>query len=78
MANSPKPWNRYIAFERHMINDDYSKKSVGNVTFSQGHRAAFADIDKDGVRDFIVGKRHFTHLDNMFDPDSYGAPVLYW
>ena len=67
-----------ISFVRHMISDDYSQKSVGNVTFSQGHGATFADIDKDGVMDFVVGKRHFTHLDNMFDPDSYGAPVLYW
>ena len=67
-----------ITFIRHMINDDYSQKSVGGVTFSQGHAATFADIDKDGVMDYIVGKRAFTHLDNMFDPDSYGPPVLYW
>jgi hypothetical protein len=67
-----------ISFVRHMINDDYSQKSVANVTFSQGHAATFADIDKDGVMDYIVGKRFFTHLDNMNDPDSYGPPVLYW
>jgi hypothetical protein len=67
-----------ITFIRHMISDDYSQKSVGNVTFSQGHASTFADIDKDGVMDYIVGKRFFTHLDNMNDPDSYGPPVLYW
>lgn len=67
-----------ISFVRHMINDDYSQKSVGDVTFSQAHAATFADIDRDGVVDFIIGKRHFTHLDNMYDPDSYGPPVLYW
>jgi hypothetical protein len=67
-----------ISFVRHMINDDYSQKSVGDVTFSQGHGTTVADVDNDGVMDYIVGKRHFTHLDNMFDPDSYGAPVLYW
>jgi len=67
-----------ISFVRHMINDDYSQKSVGDVTFSQGHAATFADVDKDGVMDYIVGKRVFTHLDNMFDPDAYGPPVLYW
>ena len=48
-----------ISFVRHMINDDYSQKSVGNVTFSQAHAATFADIDKDGVMDYIVGKRVF-------------------
>jgi hypothetical protein len=67
-----------ISFVRHMINDGYSQKSVGNVTFSQGHAATFADIDKDGVMDYIVGQRVFTHLDNMFDPDAYGPPVIYW
>jgi hypothetical protein len=67
-----------ISFIRHMINDDYSQKSAGGVTFSQGHAATFADIDNDGVMDYIVGKRVFTHLDNLFDPDAYGPPVLYW
>lgn len=67
-----------ISFVRHMINDDYVQKSVGDITFSQAHAATFADIDQDGVMDFIIGKRYFTHLDNMYDPDSYGPPVLYW
>lgn len=67
-----------ITFVRHMINDDYSQKSVDNVTFSQGHASTFADIDKDGVVDYIVGKRVFTHLDNLNDPDAYGPPVIYW
>lgn len=67
-----------ISFVRHMINDDYSQKSVGNVTFSQGHASTFADIDKDGVMDYVVGKRYFTHLDNLADPDAYGPPVIYW
>ncbi len=67
-----------ISFVRHIISDDYSKKSAGDVTFSQAHGATFADVDNDGVKDFIVGKRFFTHLDNMYDPDSYGAPVIYW
>jgi hypothetical protein len=67
-----------ITFVRHMINDDYSQKSVDDVTFSQGHASTFADIDNDGVMDYIVGKRVFTHLDNLADPDAYGPPVIYW
>ncbi len=67
-----------ITFERHMLSDDYSEKGVGDVTFSQPHGATFADIDQDGVKDFIVGKRYFTHLDNYYDPDPYSPPVLYW
>jgi len=67
-----------IAFVQHMLSDDFSEKSVGNITFSQPHGATFADIDKDGIPDFIVGKRYWTHLDNYYDPDPYGPPVLYW
>jgi hypothetical protein len=67
-----------ISFARHMISDDFSAKNSGGVTFSQPHGAAFADIDRDGIPDYIVGKRYWTHLDNYYDPDPYGAPVLYW
>ena len=35
-------------------------------------------MDGDGVNDFIVGKRYWSHQDNYFDPDSFGPPVLYW
>jgi Domain of Unknown Function (DUF1080)/FG-GAP-like repeat len=67
-----------ITFVRHMISDDYATKNSGSVTFSQPHGTAFADIDGDGIPDFIVGKRYWTHLDNYHDPDPYGPPVLYW
>lgn len=67
-----------ISFKTHMISDDYLFDNAGGVTFSQAHGAAFADIDQDGIPDFIVGKRYFTHLDNFYDPDPYGAPVIYW
>lgn len=67
-----------ITFERHMVSDDYSFNNKDGVTFSQAHAATFADLDNDGVMDYIVGKRVFTHLDNLADPDAYGPPVLYW
>lgn len=67
-----------ISFVRHMISDDYSFKNAGGITFSQPHGSTFADVDGDGVPDFIVGKRYWSHLDVYFDPDPYGPPVLYW
>ncbi len=70
--------NGEISFIRHMISDDYQFDNKGGVTFSQPHGAAFADIDGDGIKDFIVGKRYFTHLDNYYDPDPYSDPVIYW
>jgi hypothetical protein len=67
-----------ITFVQHMISDDYKFDNKGGVTFSQAHGATFADIDGDGIKDYIVGKRYFTHLDNYLDPDPYSPPVLYW
>jgi hypothetical protein len=65
-----------ISFVQHMITDDYSGNRAG--VFSEPHGATFADVDGDGVPDFIAGKRYFSHLDTQLDPDPYGPPVLYW
>lgn len=70
--------NGKITFTRHMVSDDYSAKNAGGVTFSQQHGSTFADMDGDGIPDFIVGKRNFTHLDNYYDPNPYGPSVIYW
>jgi FG-GAP-like repeat len=67
-----------ISFVQHMIMDDYSTKNAGGVTFSELHGAAVADVDGDGIPDFIIGKRYWSHQDDFFDPDPYGPPVLYW
>ena len=56
---------------------DFSTKNAGGVTFSQLHGATYADVDGDGMQDFITGKRFWSHLDTFIDPDPYGAPVLY-
>jgi hypothetical protein len=66
------------SFVRHMIMDDFSTKNAGGVTFSEMHGLAIADMDGDGVPDIVVGKRHWSHQDDYFDPDPYGPPVLYW
>jgi hypothetical protein len=66
-----------ISFDEHPIMGDFSTKNAGNVTFSQLHGSTFADIDGDGIPDFITGKRFWSHLDTWIDPDPHGAPVLY-
>jgi FG-GAP-like repeat len=66
------------SFVRHMIMDDYNTENAGGVTFSQLHASTTADVDGDGVQDFIVGKRYWSHADAFFDADPYGPPVLYW
>jgi hypothetical protein len=67
-----------ISFVEHMIMDDYSTKNSGDVTFSELHASTSADVNGDGIPDFIVGKRVFAHNESYNDPDPYGPAVLYW
>jgi hypothetical protein len=67
-----------ISFVEHMVMDDFSTQNAGGVTFSELHGSTFADVDGDGIPDFIVGKRYFSHLDTNIDPDPRDSPVLYW
>lgn len=66
-----------ISFVEHPIMGDFSTKNAGGVTFSELHGSAVADIDGDGIKDFVTGKRFWAHLDTYLDPDPHGAPVLY-
>ncbi|HTH82090.1 MAG TPA: FG-GAP-like repeat-containing protein, partial [Mucilaginibacter sp.] len=66
-----------ISFVEHMIMDDFSSKNAGDVTFSELHGTNFADINGDGIPDFIAGKRYWSHLDSYFDPYAYGPAVVY-
>jgi hypothetical protein len=66
-----------ISFVRHHIAGDYSDKNAGGVTFSEPHATEFADMDGDGIPDFIVGKSVWHHHENYNGPDPYGPSVLY-
>jgi hypothetical protein len=67
-----------ISFVEHMIMDDLTTKNAGGVTFTEPHGTTFGDVDGDGIPDFIVGKRYWSHRDDYLDPDPYGPAVLYW
>jgi 3-keto-disaccharide hydrolase/VCBS repeat protein len=67
-----------ISFVRHVIMGRTPEESAGGVVFTEPHGTAVADVDGDGIPDFIVGKRLYSHLEDFYDPDPYGPAVLYW
>jgi hypothetical protein len=66
-----------ITWVEHPIAGDYAAQNSGGVAFSELHASAIADIDGDGIPDFVTGKRYWSHLENYNGPDPYGPPVLY-
>jgi hypothetical protein len=51
-----------ITFVRHMIMDTLSTKNAGDVTFTEAHGDTYADVNGDGIPDFIVGKRFWSTI----------------
>jgi hypothetical protein len=46
--------NGDISFVRHMVMDNFNTQNAGGVTFTEPHDSAVADVDGDGIPDFIV------------------------
>ena len=66
-----------ITFQEHLLMADRSAEAKFGVCFSQPHALALADLDGDGLRDIIVGKRMWAHPPPQdIEPDA--PPVLYW
>lgn len=70
----------HISFVRHMIMDDLgtARDNPGGVAFSELHGTIAADMDGDGIPDFVVGKRFWSHNADYLDPNPFGPPLLYW
>jgi hypothetical protein len=67
-----------ITFKEHLIlNSDASKNRHG-VQFSQPHSLALIDMDGDGLKDIVTGKRFWAHGKDGPDPESNSPAVLYW
>jgi len=66
-----------IEFVERAILPQAPEASLGGVQFSQLHAVALADIDGDGIKDVVTGKRYWAHGPKG-DADPGGPPVLYW
>lgn len=63
------------AFAAHPLLGLLSEKEKYGAAFSQLHALALADLDGDGLKDIITGKRKGAHGNGVSDVDS--AAVLY-
>lgn len=66
-----------ISFTMHTITGRRFEDNNYGVRFSQAHALALSDIDGDGLRDIVTGKRFWAH--GPEGDDEPNAPsVLYW
>lgn len=66
-----------IRFREHLIMGREPAQNAYGVKFSEIHAIALVDIDGDGVKDIVTGKRFWSH-GRTGDPDRNDAAVLYW
>ena len=66
-----------IDFVEHRILSDKAEETLDGVQFSQLHSVGLVDIDGDGLKDLVTGKRFWAH-GPQGDPDPAGSPYLYW
>lgn len=57
--------------------DPKFKQHVIDATYSQTHALHYVDINGDGVKDLLTGKRFFAH-GSRGDPDPLGEVAMYW
>lgn len=65
------------SFTRHPLLGSTPEENPHGVKFSQIHALALADVDGDGLTDFVTGKRRWAH-GPLKDDEPNAPPVLYW
>ncbi len=65
------------SFKRHLVIGEKEVDSPFGVKFSQMHALALVDIDGDGLKDVVTGKRYWAHGPKG-DPEPLAPAVLYW
>ncbi|HRE81637.1 MAG TPA: VCBS repeat-containing protein, partial [Opitutaceae bacterium] len=65
------------SWTEHAITSRGADEKLQGVQFSQPHAVMLVDLDGDGLKDVITGKRYWAHGDKG-DPEPNAAAVLYW
>ncbi len=73
--NIPTPEG--ISFENHTFMNKEASENRYGVSFSQLHAIDLIDMDGDGLKDIITGKRFWAHGPNG-DAEPNAPAVLYW
>jgi hypothetical protein len=66
-----------VTFREHRIMGEKAEDNKYGVKMTQMHAFALADIDGDGLKDFVTGKRWWAHPPPT-DPESDAPANLYW
>lgn len=66
-----------ISFKPHVFMNREPHENKYGVAFSQPHALELIDIDGDGLKDLVTGKRFWAHGPDG-DPEPNAPAVLYW
>jgi hypothetical protein len=66
-----------IKFREHIFMNNNPRENKYGVKFSELHAIDLVDMDGDGVKDIVTGKRFWSH-GRTGDPDRNDKAVLYW
>ena len=65
------------SFEQHLIMGSKPEDNPQGVKFSEPHAVDLIDINGDGLKDIVTGKRYFAHGSHG-DVEPLAPAVLYW
>lgn len=66
-----------VGWTKHTIVGSTPEENPQGIVFSQPHALDLVDMNGDGLKDLITGKRFWAHGPKG-DPDPMGTPFLYW
>jgi hypothetical protein len=64
-------------WKKHLIFGEKPEENPQGIAFSQVHAIDLIDMNGDGLKDIVTGKRFYAHGSHG-DPDPTGTPYLYW